>query len=478
MGPAMRSTSLLTLAADHLWQSVMLALVLHLAFCAARGWSAAARCRLALAALGAAALLPLCALLPQPALPFASAVDWRPLLPRPGAPLSSSTHLASMAPERLDMTAHHVIDQAGLLLVLWGGGALILLIRTFLDYGHMVRLIRGAAPVEGVLAAGTVIATSAGIAGPMVVCYRQPLILLPHGFENLEVQQLRALLAHEEAHILRGDMAVALLQRLVGAVFWWSPALHWINARIDEEREMACDAFAASAIGDPVLFARALVEHARGLVGERGTALAMSATRPGSRLAHRVGRLLRPRVAGRSVGIDAGIVSAFVGALLCLALATPRLMTARSVAEASPAAAASLPALKESKRQHPAHASLPTTAGQSGERRAVASARPITPNRVPAAGGNDRHQSNREATSSAQYGPFDALTESHRQYEPLAGKYRGYDRLTATYSADRYPSPPTGRQYEPLANRDYDRLAAVYSAERYPSPPSDGRYDP
>jgi hypothetical protein len=55
--------------------------------------------------------------------------------------------------------------------------------------------------------------------------------------------EMRILLGHEVAHIVRGDRFVVWLQAAVQAWLWWNPLVWWINRRIRVERESCCDDF-------------------------------------------------------------------------------------------------------------------------------------------------------------------------------------------------------------------------------------------
>jgi protocatechuate 3,4-dioxygenase beta subunit len=76
-------------------------------------------------------------------------------------------------------------------------------------------------------------------------------VLLPPGLaEELSPRQLQWVLLHELAHIRRGDLWVALFQRVLQAVYFFNPAVWVANRLIDQQREFACDdaALAASAL--------------------------------------------------------------------------------------------------------------------------------------------------------------------------------------------------------------------------------------
>lgn len=107
---------------------------------------------------------------------------------------------------------------------------------------------------------------SALAAVPMVVGFVQPRILLPrHATALLTGDQLRAVLAHELAHVRRGDIIVNLFQVLADLAMFHHPAARWLSRRIRTEREYACDDVAVALSGDARGYARALslLEDAR-----------------------------------------------------------------------------------------------------------------------------------------------------------------------------------------------------------------------
>jgi beta-lactamase regulating signal transducer with metallopeptidase domain len=50
-----------------------------------------------------------------------------------------------------------------------------------------------------------------------------------------------ALLAHELAHVRRGDHWVRLLELMAGALFWWHPVVWWARRRLHRVEEQCCD---------------------------------------------------------------------------------------------------------------------------------------------------------------------------------------------------------------------------------------------
>jgi beta-lactamase regulating signal transducer with metallopeptidase domain len=71
----------------------------------------------------------------------------------------------------------------------------------------------------------------------------------------------RTLLAHELAHLRRGDHRVRLFELLVTALFWWHPVVWWARRELREAEELCCDAWVLWAIPEAAKpYALALVE--------------------------------------------------------------------------------------------------------------------------------------------------------------------------------------------------------------------------
>lgn len=98
----------------------------------------------------------------------------------------------------------------------------------------------------------------------------RPLIVLPpNGCDDLSDEELRSLLTHECAHVLRRDNLVGLLESLVAAVFWPHP-LVWIAQRsIAAAREEACDETVADAAGQTDDYLSAMTKICRAVISPR-----------------------------------------------------------------------------------------------------------------------------------------------------------------------------------------------------------------
>ncbi|HUO03249.1 MAG TPA: M56 family metallopeptidase, partial [Rhizomicrobium sp.] len=125
---------------------------------------------------------------------------------------------------------------------------------------------------------------------PAVIGWLRPIVLLPlTALTGLSEMQLRAVIAHELAHIRRFDSFVNLLQILAETLLFHHPAIWWLNKRIRAERELCCDEIAIGLTGDRVEYARALTLLAQ---WEEAPRLAMAANRGplSQRIFHILGR--------------------------------------------------------------------------------------------------------------------------------------------------------------------------------------------
>jgi len=82
---------------------------------------------------------------------------------------------------------------------------------------------------------------SKSIGTPITIQFRKPSIVLPHDLCSLlSDEELKAVLRHEFAHIAQNDLFWGVLQRVISALYWWNPFVHFINARfIDLIEEIA-----------------------------------------------------------------------------------------------------------------------------------------------------------------------------------------------------------------------------------------------
>jgi hypothetical protein len=89
----------------------------------------------------------------------------------------------------------------------------------------------------------------ADLAGPATAGWRRPVILLPDDWRTWDDCERRAVLAHELAHVVRGDYAAGLLARLAVALNFYHPLVHWAAGRLRLQQELAADAIGARYAG-------------------------------------------------------------------------------------------------------------------------------------------------------------------------------------------------------------------------------------
>jgi beta-lactamase regulating signal transducer with metallopeptidase domain len=90
---------------------------------------------------------------------------------------------------------------------------------------------------------------SAEIAAPATVGWRRRLILLPPQWREWSEAERQAVLAHEVAHIVRGDFVAWFVAQLGVVLHFYNPLVHWLARRLRIEQELAADALGAMAAG-------------------------------------------------------------------------------------------------------------------------------------------------------------------------------------------------------------------------------------
>jgi bla regulator protein blaR1 len=165
---------------------------------------------------------------------------------------------------------------------------------------------------------------------PAVIGLFRPIVLLPmRAMTGLSPEQLEAVIAHELGHIKRFDVAVNFFQVIAETLFFFHPAVWWLNRRIRADREDCCDDVAIAACGGTVAYARALATME---TWRTVPSFAMAAT--GSPVAARVMRLLgvsQQQNGARTAGlVTASLVlaTALVAAGVSFGVTTPALAQA------------------------------------------------------------------------------------------------------------------------------------------------------
>ena len=212
------------------------------------------------------------------------------------APLSSS-------PAELQSTAP---SSGTVLLFLWAAGALAILLRLAAGLLTLRSWTRRADPfVAGRkwqdmlrrcgVSESARLYVSSEIGAPLSWGWRNPAILIDR--ETLaKPSEAEAVIAHEAAHLARGDWPRLIAVRLVVALFWFNPFVWLLERLYLQDVEEAADAEATSLV-EPARYAQILLNVARNASVPAGANSISSGSR-----ARRIRRVLRGRVRSRWEG--------------------------------------------------------------------------------------------------------------------------------------------------------------------------------
>jgi GWxTD domain-containing protein len=140
-----------------------------------------------------------------------------------------------------------------------------LLVQLLFGYFFARKLVHRSKPVDGPR-----VRESESISVPMTVGQISPTILLPMGWHEWDSAKLRAVLAHEQAHVRRADWAIGVMARINCCVFWFHPVSWWLKRELALLAEHACDDSALRQVGDRRQYAEALFEIASAMKSAEG----------------------------------------------------------------------------------------------------------------------------------------------------------------------------------------------------------------
>lgn len=123
------------------------------------------------------------------------------------------------------------------------------------------------------------------------VAFAREICLPVRALRELPTDELRTLLAHEAAHVVRRDAAWLMIAAAVRALGWWQPLNLVAAARLRLAMELCCDERAAAEPHERAALARCLIKVAEWNLRDDGAVLATMASR-GSALRRRLESLL------------------------------------------------------------------------------------------------------------------------------------------------------------------------------------------
>jgi hypothetical protein len=148
--------------------------------------------------------------------------------------------------------------------------------------------------------------------------WKRTIVLPAWALRELAPNDLNVILLHEFAHLRRGDDWTNLIQKIVRALFFFHPAVWWIENRLSVEREMACDDAVLAETANPRGYATCLVSLLEKSLAQRGWSMAQAAVHRAHEASLRLAQILdtnRP-VATRIWKPALGMVGVF--SMLCL----------------------------------------------------------------------------------------------------------------------------------------------------------------
>jgi Mg-chelatase subunit ChlD len=224
---------------------------------------------------------------------------------------------------------------------------MLLFIRMAVGSRNLRRILRDARPIPG-LSPGIFESVLFVVPGS-VGCFRAR-IFLPQTWREWDAGKLRAVLAHERAHIRRRDWLIRVASHVNVCIFWFHPLAWWMERELARLAEEACDDAALSELDDREDYAATLIEIARAACADtRVLNWRVISMAKDSNVIRRVNRILNRRLQiPKPLGRFAW-VTLFACSLPVIYLSAA--VTLAPVVPALPAKAADLPLLPE--RQSP-----------------------------------------------------------------------------------------------------------------------------
>lgn len=107
---------------------------------------------------------------------------------------------------------------------------------------------------------------------PMILGFWNPVVIFPrrllHRFDR---EELEMILLHEEAHVTRYDIGVAVVQRLLMIVYWPHPLARTLSSMLSRAREELCDNYVLES-SDRIKYSTVLFEVAKFLTRRTNSA--------------------------------------------------------------------------------------------------------------------------------------------------------------------------------------------------------------
>jgi len=160
----------------------------------------------------------------------------------PLVPHSNTSARKTYSPRAIDIAA-----------ISWLLIALTMLFRLLLGLRLSARLVRSSRRIEDNIRESDLVRV------PITVGTLRPVVILPPDWRDWPASKLRAVKAHEQAHVARHDPLRQLAASIYRSVAWFHPLAWWLKAELAELAEQASDDAAIAAGEDRVKYAEALL---------------------------------------------------------------------------------------------------------------------------------------------------------------------------------------------------------------------------
>ena len=161
---------------------------------------------------------------------------------------------------------------------------------------------------------------SSDVAVPSAIGFFRPAIVFPAWLlPQLSTEEIKVILLHELAHLRRWDDWTNLVQKIAKAVFFFHPAVWWIENHLTLEREMACDDIVLAQTASPKAYASSLISFAEKLQNARGLALVQALVSRMRHMSLRLAQILDAKRPSRTtlwkpaLGVSAGLLALVFG---------------------------------------------------------------------------------------------------------------------------------------------------------------------
>jgi beta-lactamase regulating signal transducer with metallopeptidase domain len=286
-------------------------------------------------------------------------VSSRPVVVR----VSSEPRPVNNSPVTLD--ARRIAPAA---FAIWAGGFLFSLFRLLRSYVWIRGVCRSARPVEDQdrlraclrrcpVGRSVRLCWSDDVSVPLAAGFLRSTILLPSSLaEHMTVAEMDEIVIHELAHLARRDDWMQLVERWIGAMFWFHPVVRWTLGRIAFEREVCCDNQVIGSGAGARSYAASLLKLTQLRRGEESLALASTAARRKPEVSKRIEAILwnnglpSTRISGMRL-TAAGVALCLLGAVTAslpaiLVVSRPAFAFASQAAPPEPASPRPTPAPK------------------------------------------------------------------------------------------------------------------------------------